>query len=323
MCALVVLWRRGRSALDLWLTVVVFLYGMDIPLSYYPAPTRFSIGWYSIRAIAFLSSSILVIVLLHEVGALYARLSRAMNAQRLEREVRLLTGGTVAAMIAHEVKQPLSAIILRSETCLRWLDRSVPEIQKAKEQLKDITADGRRTSAVIESIRTNFRMDAGRRTSIDANELITETLNLVRDDLSRHRVVLEAEPNARQLKITGDYVQLQQVLLNLITNAIDAMKANDGLRVLRLASDIHDNGVVMVSVADTGTGIRPQDIERVFYPLFTTKADGMGMGLSICRSIIESHGGQISVSPNKPHGTIFEFKLLADPGALARELAQA
>jgi signal transduction histidine kinase len=183
MSALVLLWVRRRSALDLWLLVVLFLYAMDIPLSYYPAPTRFSVGWYCIRAIAFLSSSILVIVLLHEVGVLYARLSRAINAQRREREARLLTGGTVAAMIAHEVKQPLSAMMARSETRLRWLDRSVPEIQKAKEQFKEITADGHRTAAVIESIRTNFKMNAGRKTSIDTNDLIAETLGLVRDDL--------------------------------------------------------------------------------------------------------------------------------------------
>jgi signal transduction histidine kinase len=212
MCALVVLCMRWQSALDLWLTVLVFLYTMDIPLSYYPAPTRFSVGWYSIRAIAFLSSSIVLIVLLHEIGTLYARLSRAINAQRREREVRLLTGGTVAAMIAHEVKQPLSAMLTRSETGFRWLDRSVPEIQKAKEQFKEITADGRRTAAVIESIRTNFRMDAARKTSIDANDLIAGALNLARDDLRHHRVIVKAEPNARRPKISGDRIQLQQVL---------------------------------------------------------------------------------------------------------------
>jgi signal transduction histidine kinase len=316
-CALIVLWIRRRSALDLWLVVVVFLYAMDIPLSYYPAPTRFSVGWYSIRAIAFLSSSVVLTVLLHEIGTLYSRLSRAVNAQRREREARLLTGGTIAAMIAHEVKQPLSAMITRSETGFRWLDRSVPEIQKAKAQFKEITADGYRTAAVIENIRTNFRTDVGRKTSFDANDLIAETLNLIRDDLHRHRVILEAEPNARRPKILGDRTQLQQVLLNLITNAIDAMKTTGGPRLLRLACEVHDDGDVLVSVADTGTGIRPQDVERVFLPLFTTKSDGMGLGLSICRSIIEGHGGQMSVGPNKPKGAIFEFKLLADRTALA------
>jgi signal transduction histidine kinase len=224
-------------------------------------------------------------------------------------------------MIAHEVKQPLSAMLTRSETGFRWLDRPMPEIQKAKEQFKAITADAYRTAAVIESVRTNFKMDAGRKTSIDVNDLIAETLNLIADDLRQHRVMVKAEPNARRPKISGDRIQLQQVLLNLTTNAIHAMRDTAGLRVLSVACSLHDNRDVAVSVADTGTGIKPQDVERIFRPLFTTKPDGMGMGLSICRSIIEGHGGQISVVPNKPEGTIFEFKLPADRSALAGELA--
>ena len=164
-----------------------------------------------------------------------------------------MTGGTVAAMIAHEVKQPLSAMIMRSDTGFRSLDRAAPEILKAKEQFKRIAADGHRTAAVIESIRTNFKMDAGRKTSVDANDLIAETLNLIRDDLRHYRVVVKAEPSARRPKILGDRIQLQQVLLNLMTNAIDAMKAIDGPRVLQLACDVHDDRGVSVSVADTGT----------------------------------------------------------------------
>lgn len=177
-------------------------------------------------------------------------------------------------------------------------------------------------AAVIENTRTNFRKDGGNKTSIDVNDLIAETLNLVRDNLRHYQITLEDEPNVRRPKITGDRVQLQQVLLNLMTNAMDAMKASDGARVLCLASEVHDNGDVVMSVADSGTGIRPQDIERVFHPLFTTKSDGMGMGLSICRSIIEAHGGDISVGPNKPKGTIFEVRLLADRTALTGELTE-
>jgi signal transduction histidine kinase len=320
-CAFIALRMKRSSALDLWLTVVAFLYTMDVPLSYYPAPTRFSIGWYCIRAIGFLCSSVILTVLLHEIGTLYARVSRAVNAQRREREARLLTGGTVAAMIAHEVRQPLSAMIMRSETGFRWLDLTEPEVQKAKTQFKEITADGHRTAAVIEAIRTNFRADAGK-TSLDVNDLIAATLNLMRDDLHHHRVAIDAEPNTRQPRIFGDRVQLQQVLLNLITNAIDAMRATDRPRVLRVACDIIDNGLAVVSVADTGTGIGQQDIARLFQPLFTTKAYGMGMGLSICRSIVEAHGGQMSVRPNEPDGTVFAFTLLADRTALTDELAE-
>ena len=320
VCALILLWIRRRSALDIWLMVVMFLYAIDMPLSYYPAPIRYSDGWYAVRGIAFLASSTVLIVLLYEIAALYTRLYRAIHAQRREREARRLTGDTVAAMIAHEIKQPLSAMITRSQTGFRWLDRPEPEIVKAKAQFKEITADGHRTVAVIENIRTNFRAEAGGKTSIDANDLIIETLTLIRDDLTLHRVMVEAEPNARQPKIFGDRIQLQQVLLNLMTNAVDAMKLNGGPRLLRLSSDVVGNWDVVVSVADTGGGINPQDIDQIFHPLFTTKSDGMGMGLSICRSIIEAHGGHISVGPNKPAGTIFEFKLLPDRTASAGEL---
>jgi signal transduction histidine kinase len=208
-------------------------------------------------------------------------------------------------------------MITRSQTGFRWLDREAPEIAKAKLQFEEITANGYRTVAVIENIRTNFRSEAGGKSSIDLNDLILETLTLIRDDLTLHRVTVEAEPNTGHPTIFGSRIQLQQVLLNLIKNAIDAMKANGGPRMLRLTCDAIDSGDVVVSVADTGLGISPQDVDRIFHPLFTTKSDGMGMGLSICRSIVEAHGGQISVGPNKPVGTIFEFKLSADHAAVA------
>ena len=303
----------------MWLIVVMFLYAMDIPLSYYPAPTRFSVGWYSIRAIALVSTSIVLAVLLHEFTMLYARLFRAIDAQRREREARLRTGDMVAAMIAHEIKQPLAAMVTTSETGVRWLDRPTPEITKAIATLRRIGADGNRAAAVIETIRTNFRIDAGRRIPIDVNDLIAEVIRLVSDDLADKKITLNAAPNERAPQILGDRVQLQQVLLNLVTNAIDAMKAKNGARILDISSSAHDNGDVVISVADTGTGIDPQNINRVFNPLFTTKPAGMGMGLSICRSIIEGHGGQMWVAANQPDGSIFAFKLLAEAGASAEQ----
>ena len=135
---------------------------------------------------------------------------------------------------------------------------------------------------------------------------------LTRGDLQRHRILVQAEPNAQAPLVRGDRIQLQQVLLNLITNAIDSMAAKDGARVLCVSSVVHDGGGVIVSVADTGTGIGSQDLERIFNPLFTTKSGGMGMGLSICRSIIEANDGRLWVAPNKPEGAVFQFMLLAD-----------
>jgi signal transduction histidine kinase len=230
---------------------------------------------------------------------------------------RLLTGDAIAATIAHEVKQPLSGMITNADAGLRWLDRSTPNLDEARAALEQIVADGHRAAAVIESIRAIFKKDVSNRTSLDVNDLIGEALALTRADLQSHRIMVEAEPNSHVPHVRGDRIQLQQVLLNLITNAIDSMAAKDGARVLRVRSEVHDTGSVVVSVADTGTGIGSQELERIFNPLFTTKADGMGMGLAICRSIIEAHDGRLWVAPNKPEGAVFHFMLLADGGMSA------
>jgi signal transduction histidine kinase len=229
----------------------------------------------------------------------------------------LLTGDAVAAMIAHEVKQPLSAMILNTDAALLWLDRAMPDLDKAKEALRRIIANGDRAAKVIESTRAIFKKDAGNRTSLDVNDLIGKALDLTRADLQRRRITIEAEPNSHLPQVRGDRIQLQQVLLNLITNAIDSMATKDGARVLRVRSEVHGTGSVVISVADTGPGIETQELERIFNPLFTTKADGMGMGLSICRSIIEAHGGRLWVAPNKPEGAVFHLMLLADDATSA------
>jgi signal transduction histidine kinase len=231
-----------------------------------------------------------------------------------------MTGDAVSATIAHEIKQPLSGMITNADAGLRWLDRSTPDLDKAKASLKQIVADGHRAAAVIESIRAIFKKDARNRTSLDINDLIGEALALTRGDLQRHRILVQAEPNAQLPQVRGDRIQLQQVLLNLITNAIDSMAAKDGARILGVRSEVRDGANVIVSVADTGTGIGSQELERIFNPLFTTKSGGMGMGLSICRSIIEAHDGQLWVAPNKPEGAVFQFMLLADGATSARAL---
>jgi signal transduction histidine kinase len=312
VAALIVLWVRRRSVLDLWLMVVMCAYVIEICLIAFPVPVRFSLGWYAGRVFGLVSGSLVLFVLLYEITTLYARLLRAVFAQRREREARLMTGDAVSASIAHEIKQPLSGIITNADAGLRWLDRSTPDLDEAKASLKRITVDGHRAGAIIDGVRAVFKKDARNRTSLDINELIGEALALTRGDLQRHRILVQAEPNAQVPQVRGDRIQLQQVLLNLITNAIDSMAAKDGARVLCVRSEVHDGGGVIVSVADTGTGIGSQALERIFDPLFTTKSGGMGMGLSICRSIIEAHDGQLWVAPNKPEGAVFQFMLLAD-----------
>jgi signal transduction histidine kinase len=303
------LWFQRRAVLSLWLMVVSFVHLVGVPLSFYPPPSRFSVGWYTVIMINFIANSLVLVVLLVEISKLYARVLLAIRGQYREREARLATGDTVSAMIAHEVKQPLSAMITRAETSLRRLSQSMPDLAKAKHDMEQIAADGRRAAAVIDSIRANFKKDAKARTPVDINGLLAETIDLVRSDLQRHRIQIRFEPGTRLPQVAADRSQLQQVILNLITNAIDSMAAGDGARILSVKSESRDNSDIIVSVADTGKGISPRDSERIFNPLFTTKSGGMGMGLPICRSIVEAHDGRIWVVRNSPDGAVFQFAL--------------
>ena len=313
--AIAVLWIRRRSVLDLWLMVVMFLYLIEVPLSWYPQPIRFSTGWYAVRVVGFLSSSLVLTVLLYEITTLYARLLGAVLGQRREREARLMTGNAVAASIAHEMRQPLTAMVTTADAGFRFLDRPTPNMQKAKEALKQISADGLRAGTLVETIRANFKTDASDRTAFDLNELIQEALALGSGQLQKQRILVQAVPNTQVPAVRGNRLQLQQLLLNLIVNAADAMAAKDGQRTLTVRSESCEGDRVMVSVADTGIGIASLDADRMFSPLFTTKPDGMGMGLSICRAIIEAHEGRLWFTANSPRGTIFHFTLQADRAA--------
>ena len=311
--ALVLLWLRHRSVLDLWLMVVLCAYAIEIALTAFPVPIRFSVGWYAGRVYGVLSGSLVLLILLEEITMLYGELLRAVLAQRREREVRLMTGDAVSASMAHEIQQPLSAIIMYANASLRWLDRAAPDLDEAKAALQRIVTSGHRAGTVIENIRALFKRDGRTRTSLNVNNLIREALALVHDDLQTHRIAVQADYDQWFPRIEGNQVQLQQVLVNLITNAIDSMATEDGQRVLSLRSEVHDSGSVMVSVEDTGKGIEPSAIDRIFNPLFTTKAHGMGMGLAICRSIIDAHGGRLWMTANLPRGAIFHFSVPAHP----------
>jgi signal transduction histidine kinase len=309
LVAVIMLWLRRRSMLDLWLIVALCAYAIELPLTYYPSPVRFSLGWYTVRIGGFVSSVIVLVVLLYEIMTIYERLLRAVLAQRREREARLMTGDQVAATIAHEVKQPLSAMMTRADTGILYLDRQVPDIDRAREQFRKINADGHRAAAVIQSVRANYKKIERPKSSLDVNDLIGEAIGLLQSDLKKHRIKVQAELNIMLPRVMGDPIQLLQLLLNLITNAIDSMAAKEGPRILGVRSEAQDDGGVMVSVSDTGIGISAQDIERVFNPLFTTKPGGMGMGLAICRSIVEAHESRLSVVSGERSGAEFQFVL--------------
>jgi signal transduction histidine kinase len=226
---------------------------------------------------------------------------------------RRAAAGQLSASIAHEVGQPLTGIATRASTALRWLRAETPNLEKAGAALEQIVAASHRAAEIIASVRAMFRKDTSDRLPVDINGLIVTVLAIVRIDLQKNDVELQTQLDEKVLVVQGDKVQLQQVVLNLVMNAIEAMQSVRP-RVLKVKSEQSKPEMVHVSIEDTGTGIDPSNLKRVFSPLFTTKERGMGMGLSICHSIIENHNGRIWVSPGVNRGTIFQFELPAKSG---------
>ena len=228
--------------------------------------------------------------------------------EELARASQLTTMGEFAASIAHEINQPLAAIVTQGSAGLRWLKRETPDVHEASEAFAQIVNNGQRAADVIRGLRALAKKSGLQLATFDIDETIGDVLALTHGEVQRQGVVLHIDLAVREQPVLGDRVQLQQVLLNLILNAIDAMKAvTDRGRELAISSAVTDSGSVLISVRDSGTGLDPAIAERVFEPFVTTKADGLGMGLSICRSIIVAHGGRLWASPVVPHGTVFQF----------------
>jgi PAS domain S-box-containing protein len=233
----------------------------------------------------------------------------------LARVSRLTTMGELAASIAHEVNQPLTAVINNASACLRLLANNNLEPEVLRRALAGIIADGTRASTVLARIRGFIKKEPAEKSELDINEVIQEVLVLAGRELYEHQVLPDHQLKADLPSVLADRVQLQQVLLNLIMNGIEAMAAvSDRPRLLGLQSRIDESGDVLVVVSDSGTGIG-LELDRVFTPFFTTKANGMGMGLSISRSLIEGHGGRLWAAPNSPHGAVFSFTLPATGGS--------
>jgi len=231
----------------------------------------------------------------------------------LARVNRVTTLGVLAASIAHEVNQPLGAMITSAAACTRWLAAQPPEMEKARSALQRIAKDGRRAGQVVDRIRALVNRQAPRRTRVDINEAILEVIALTRDEVRRNAITLETSLAPDVPLIEGDRVQLQQVVLNLLVNAIEAMRGS-GAQSRELAIGSARDGAtnVTVGVRDSGPGVDPAHLDRLFEAFYTTKEEGIGMGLSISRSIIEAHGGRLWVTPNLPHGAAFRFSLPVD-----------
>ncbi len=239
----------------------------------------------------------------------YAQQALQITRIELARVSRLTTMGELAASIAHEVNQPLTAVTNNSSACLRLLAANNLRPEVLRRALEEIVADGTRASAVIAGIRAFIRKSPAEKNELDINEVIQQVLALADRELYEHRVRTERQLTTALPLVSADRIQMQQVLLNLIMNGIEAMTViNNRQRSLCIQSRIDGSGGVLVAVRDSGTGIS-KEAHRLFTPFFTTKPNGMGMGLSISRSLVESHGGKLWAEPNSPHGAVFSFTL--------------
>ena len=251
-------------------------------------------------------------------SALIASLSEQKRAEEALREAqadlahvtRVTTLGEIAASIAHEVNQPLAAVVANAEACLRWLDRGTPDLDAARRSVEWIIDDAIRAGEVIRRVRALANKSDVEKAPLDINDVVKEVIALVQGELVSHRVSLRMEFANALPVVPADRVELQQVVINLVMNGIEAMQSvADRPRELLIRSLQDETQQVLVSVTDCGVGISAENADRLFNAFFTTKTNGMGMGLSICRSIIEAHGGRLWASANLPHGATFQFTL--------------
>src|SRR5258705_7970839 len=245
----------------------------------------------------------------------------ARKAQvELAHVTRVTTMGELVASIAHEVSQPLGAIVTNGHACVRLLSREVPDLDKSREIVARMISDGMRASEVIKRIRDLLHKTPVEKAPLNINETIQEVVALVASDVLRSKVELKAELEADLPPVLGDRIQLQQVMLNLILNAKDAMSGvQTNPRELQITSGKNSAGVVVVAVHDTGHGLEAKDVERIFDPFFTTKPQGMGLGLSISRTIIEAHGGTLWATRNEDKGATVQFTLQRTAGGLMKK----
>jgi PAS domain S-box-containing protein len=242
------------------------------------------------------------------------RAEEALEALRqaqadLARVNRVATMGELTASLAHEVNQPIAAAVTNANTCLRWLTRDEPDLVEAREAAVRIVNNGRRAAEIISRVRLLFKKGTPERELVDVNAVIQEMIFLLSNEATRYSISFRTELAVDLPHVMGDRVQLQQVLMNLMLNSIEAMKDVDAPRELAVKSQRAENERILLSVSDTGVGLPLQQADQIFDAFFTTKAEGTGMGLSISRSIVESHGGRLWAANNSPRGASFYFSL--------------
>lgn len=229
---------------------------------------------------------------------------------QLAHVARVTTLGELTASIAHEVNQPLAAAVINGNACLRWLEDQPPNLDEARQAVARLVKDANRASEIIAQVRTLTKGSPPQKDWLAINEIILATVSLIDNEILQNHVSLRTDLSDDVPLVEGDRVQLQQVILNLILNALEAMnRIPEGQRVLIVSSARNDAKSVLIKVQDSGAGLAPEKFDRLFNAFYTTKPDGMGMGLAISRSIVEAHGGRIWATPNSPRGAVFQFIL--------------
>jgi C4-dicarboxylate-specific signal transduction histidine kinase len=267
-----------------------------------------------LRLAVFLAAALLITGLMEVKRRVEESRNRAEEALRqatsdLTRVSRVTTMGELTASLAHEINQPIAAAVTDANTCLRWLMRDPPDLVEAREAASRTIKDTTRAAEIVSRVRQLFKKGTSQRQLVDINAVIQEMVALLRGEAARYSISIRTVLAASLPHVMGDRVQLQQVLMNLMTNSIDAMKDVDGTRELTIESQRGENGQVLISVSDTGVGLPSTQAEQIFDAFFTTKPHGTGMGLRISRSIVESHGGRLWAADNPPRGASFHLNL--------------
>jgi len=298
----------------MWLCVTISAFLAELVINTVLISGRFTLGWYVGRVFAVLVPTIVMILMLTQIFALNAKLMRAAIMLQRERSNKLASLDAVVAAIAHEVKQPLATIAVRGAAAKRYLDRTPPGLREAESSVGAMVAASMRANEVFENIRVLFSDADQKRQPISVNQLATEAMDLLREELKAYGIEATIHPTPELPAIVAHNGQMREVILNLIQNAIDAMKAvSDRRRVLEIRTGHYGNGAIVISVEDTGSGIEPEKIKRIFDPFVSTKAKGRGLGLAICKSIVERHHGELSVSRKIEGGARFQLILPVKP----------
>lgn len=311
LVSLTILIRRRRAALDLWICLVLFSLMIELALlSYISDGVRFSVGWWAGRIYGLAAAGTVLLVLLADTTAVYARLAQSLASEQRTRQNRLTAMEALSASIAHEINQPLASIITNADAGLRWLARAEPRIDKVDASLQAIVFDGHRANKIVSGIRTMFMKGAQEREPVDLTTIVADVTASVADETKLANIHIELQLDPNTPIINGNPVQLRQVIWNLVENSIDSMKAvDDRRRELSIQTWRIADGQAEVTVEDSGGGLAPGAEAQIFEPFFSSKPGGMGMGLMFCRAVVEAHGGRLWVAPNVSRGAIFHLTL--------------